>query len=33
MYKKQEGLFKWGCIINGNENGTENEKIHDIDTT
>ena len=26
MYKKQVRLFKWGYMINNNENDTENEK-------
>ena len=31
MCKKQMHLFKWGYLINGNENGYENEKIDHID--
>ena len=31
--QKQTHLFKWGYMINGNENESENEKIDHIDMT
>ena len=31
MYKKQMRLFKWGYMINDNENEAENGKIDHID--
>ena len=33
MYKKQVRLFKWGYMINDNENEAENEKKDHKDTT
>ena len=33
IYKKQVHLFKWGYMINGNENETEIKKTYHQDTT
>ena len=32
MSKKQVCLFEWSCMINGNENEAENEKVDHKDT-